>query len=79
MTKGHNSPQNYNNDRQRQTFRIHEQVEQKDIHDHRTKKHQPQRHVAVHQQKHATGDLKRTYNQHVMRLKECTNELACQS
>lgn len=66
MTKGYNSPQNYDKNRQWQTAPIHEKMKEKDVHDHRAKKHKRQRHVAVHQQKHATRDLKRTYNEHVM-------------
>ncbi len=66
MTKGHNSPQNYDKDRQWQATSIHEQMKEKDVYDHRAQQDKRQRHVSVYKQKRAARDLKRTYNEHVM-------------
>jgi len=66
VTKGDNSPQEYDNGRQCHATRIHEEMKEHDVHNHKAKKYKRQWHVTVHQQQDATGELKRRYKEVVM-------------
>ena len=76
VVKEENSPQNHNHDGQRQTAPIHEQMKEKDVHNHRAKKDQGERHVAIHEQQRAARDLNRRDYKNEMRSKERTHKLA---
>lgn len=79
MTKSCDTPQNDDKDRDRQARGSHEQMKKKDVHNYGTEKRKSQWHEAVDEQKYAAHDLKRAYNEHVVGLCECAQELACQA
>lgn len=61
-----NCPQNHNHYGQRQTAPVHEQMKEKDVHNHWAEKDQRERHVAIHEQQHAARELKRRHYKKVM-------------
>src|SRR5882762_3181499 len=66
----HNEPKYRHYNRQRQAFRVHQQVIGKDAHDHRPENRQSQWHITVDEQQHSTNDLRRADHVHEVRYEE---------
>src|SRR6266478_10249364 len=65
-----NEPKYRHYNRQRQPFRVHQQVIGKDTHDHRPENRQSQWHITVDEQQHSTNDLRRADHVHEVRYEE---------
>src|SRR5438128_12682641 len=75
----HNDPQHRDDERQRQTARKHQYVNEQNVDDDRSEQRQPERDVAINQEQDRRNDLEQKYRDQIMGDKECPDELASRS
>jgi hypothetical protein len=75
----HDDPQHRHNERQRQTARKHQYVNEQDIYDDRREQRQREWDVAINQEQDRRNDLEQKYRDQIMRDKERPDELASRS
>ena len=72
----HNDPQHRHDERQRQTARKHQYVNEQNVDDDRSEQRQREWDVAIDQEQDRRNDLEQKYRDQIMRDKERPDELA---
>src|SRR6267142_6449679 len=75
----HNDPEHGHDQRQSQTAREHQYVNEQNVDDDRSEQRQRERHVAINQEQDRRNDLEQKYRDQIMRDKERPYELASRS
>ena len=74
-TQEDDEPQDDNDESERDATAIHQQMVERYIHNDRAEEHKRERHIAIDQQEKTAENLKTSNNEHVMRDKDCIEEL----